>query len=206
MTVSEFLDVIAVSLLFTGIWAQIGTYVMSKVHVIIVQSVLLSVYAIYLGIVTSSIDLVILGILTVTLRGFLTAYILHKKLPERGNMFREISTGIPSITILSVILLVISLAIYHEVFYPYTGSNIGGIGFAMIIQGMLLIASRKNKIAQFSGYIEEENAIILLSLGIVPLPLIVEISVLLDVLALVIVSAVLISETLETENLKEMIG
>ena len=67
MTVSEFLDVIAVSLLFTGIWAQIGTYVMSKVHVIIVQSVLLSVYAIYLGIVTSSIDLVILGILTETL-------------------------------------------------------------------------------------------------------------------------------------------
>ena len=206
MTISEILDVIAVSLLFTGIWAQIGTYVMSKVHVIIVQSLLLSAYAIYLGITTSSLDLVILGILTALLRGFLTAYILYRKLPERGNMFRELSKGIPSITILSVILLVISLAIYHEVFFPYTGSNIGGIGFAMMIQGMLLVASRKSKIAQFSGYIEEENAISLLSLGIISLPLIVEISVLLDVLALVIVSAVLISETLETENLPEMIG
>lgn len=206
MTIFEILDVIAVSLLFTGIWAQIGTYVMSKVHVIIVQSLLLSAYALYLGISTGSLDLIILGILTALLRGFLTAYILYKKLPERGNMFREFSKGIPSITILSVILLVISLAIYHEVFFPYTGSNIGGIGFAMMIQGMLLVGSRKNKIAQFSGYIEEENAIILLSLGIISLPLIVEISVLLDVLALVIVSAVLISETLETENLPEMIG
>ncbi len=206
MTNVEILNVIAVSLLFTGIWAQIGTYIMSKVHVIIVQSLLLSVYAIYLGIATDSIDLVILGILTALLRGFLTAYILYRKLPKRGNMFRELSKGIPSITILSVVLLVISLAVYHEVFFPYTGSNIGGIGFAMMIQGMLLIASRKNKIAQFSGYIEEENAIILLSLGIISLPLIVEISVLLDVLALVIVSAVLISETLETENLQEMIG
>jgi len=71
MTVSEFLDVIAVSLLFTGIWAQIGTYVMSKVHVIIVQSVLLSVYAIYLGIITSSIDLVIHTIQTFQVQKFL---------------------------------------------------------------------------------------------------------------------------------------
>lgn len=206
MTSSEILNVIAVSLLFTGIWAQIGTYVMAKIHVIIIQSFLLSSYAILLGILSNSFDLILLGILTAGLRGILTGYILYKKLPIRRNLFRELSIGIPSITIFSVVLLVISLAIYHEVFFPYTGSNIGGIGFAMMIQGMLLIASRKNKISQFTGYIEEENAIILLSLGIIALPLIVEISVLLDVLALVIVSAVLISQSLETENLPEMIG
>ncbi|MHB8361519.1 MAG: hypothetical protein ACYDAO_03525 [Thermoplasmataceae archaeon] len=206
MTTYEILNVIAVSLLFTGIWAQIGTYVMAKIHVIIIQSFLLAAYAIILGILNASLDLIILGLLTAGLRGFLTGYILFTKLPNRGHLFREISSGVPSITIFSVILLVVSLAIYHLVFFPFIGSNIGGIGFAMMVQGMLLIASRKNKIAQFTGYIEEENAIILLSLGIIALPLIVEISVLLDVLALVIVSAVLISESLETENLQEMIG
>jgi len=46
----------------------------------------------------------------------------------------------------------------------------------------------------------------MLSLGIISLPLIIEVSVLLDVLALLIVSTVLMSEKVESQIYEEMMG
>lgn len=78
--------------------------------------------------------------------------------------------------------------------------------FILLFQGLFLIASRRSTIAQILGYIEEENALILLGLFLVPVPLLIEASVLLDVLALVVISSLVILEKREHEVLEELVG
>lgn len=203
---SEIYDFIATMMLFVAIWAQIGSYVITKIEVIVIQTTFLAIYAFISGLATLNYDLIILAFLIIFIRGMLTAYILLKKFPERRSLIREKSTTVPSIIIVSIIILIATLIIYRLTIYQFAPSPITAIGFVIAIQGLLLIGTRKSKITQFTGYIEEENAMILLSLGIFPLPLVVEISVLLDVLALVIVGAVLLSGNLASEKLEELMG
>jgi hydrogenase-4 component E len=202
---SEIFVLIATLMLFTALWAQIGSYIITKIQVIVVQTTLLSVYALLSGIYNVDYDLILLAFLIIALRGFLTAYILLKKFPARSQLVRE-SRSVPSIIIVSIFVVIITLIFYRLTIYNFAPSPITAIGFVIAIQGLLLIGTRRNKITQFTGYIEEENAMILLSLGIFPLPLIVEISVLLDVLALVIVAAVLLSGEFLSENPEELTG
>ncbi|MCL4345607.1 MAG: hypothetical protein M1496_04515 [Candidatus Thermoplasmatota archaeon] len=216
-TLNEFLDFLAALMLLIAIWAQVGSYVISKIQVIVVQTSVLSVYTLISGIYTLSLDLVILAILIIFLRGVLTAAILLRKFPARSQLIRERSTTVPSVIILSIVMIIVTLVVYQFAIFPIMETASSGIltkanppvtaiGFVIVIQGMLLIATRKSKVSQFTGYIEVENAMILLSLGIFPLPLIVEISVLLDVLALVIVSSVLLSGNMTSERIEELVG
>ncbi|MCL4320640.1 MAG: hypothetical protein M1427_05300 [Candidatus Thermoplasmatota archaeon] len=202
----EVYDFIATLMLFVAIWAQIGSYVITKIQVIVIQTTLLAIYAFISGLYTVNYDLILLAFLIIFIRGILTAYILIKKFPVRRELIREKSTTVPSIIIVSIIVLIATLIIYRLTIFQFSPSPITAIGFVIAIQGLLLIGTRKNKITQFTGYIEEENAMILLSLGIFPLPLIVEISVLLDVLALVIVAAVLLTGDHTSEKMEELIG
>ncbi|MGP6206784.1 hypothetical protein ACNF42_01945 [Cuniculiplasma sp. SKW3] len=217
ISVVEILDFLAALMLLVAIWAQVGSYVISKIQVIVIQTSILSIYTLISGIYQLNYELIILAFLIIFLRGLLTALILLRKLPERNQLIRERSTTVPSIIILSIAAIIITLIVYRISIFPivsgtlngYTvngNSPITGIGFVLVIQGLLLIATRKNKVTQFTGYIEVENAMILLSLGIFPLPLIVEISVLLDVLALVIVASVLLSGNMTSERIEELVG
>ncbi len=214
---SEVFELIAALMLFVAIWAQVGSFVLSKIQVIIIQTTLLSIYTVLLGIYESSIALIVLAILIIFLRGVVTAYILLRKFPERSQLVRESSTTVPSIIILSIGVIIVSLVVYQIALFPVIQSlpdsvqrianpPIIALGFVIAIQGFLLIATRKNKVTQFTGYIEIENAMVLLSLGIFPLPLVIEISVLLDVLALVIVGSVLLSGSLNSERLEDLTG
>jgi Hydrogenase 4 membrane component (E) len=214
---NEFFYMIAVLMLFTAFWAQVGSYVISKIQVIVVQTSLLTIYTFISGIYALSLDLIVLAFLIIFLRGILTAYILLRKFPERRQLTREKSTTMPSILIISVAVLVFTLIVYQLVIYPIIlslGASVTSgvkapviaIAFIMVIQGLLLVATRKNKVTQLTGYIEVENAMILMSLGIFPLPIVVELSILLDVLALVIVASVLLSGSMSSESLPELIG
>ena len=215
--IQDFFYILVVLILFTAFWAQVGSYVISKIQVIVIQTSLLSIYTFSSGIYTNSPELILLAFLIIFLRGILTAYILLKKFPERGQLIRERSTTMPSILLVSIGMLIFSLIIYQIVLDPVLTPLIGkllnsstfpvtSIAFVITIQGLVLIAARKNKITQLTGYIEVENAMILMSLGIFPLPLVVELSVLLDVLALVIVASVLISGSMSSERFEELIG
>lgn len=215
--VEEIFDFLAALMILVAIWAQVGSYVISKIQVIVIQTSILSTYALLSGIYSVSYELIILAFLIIFLRGILTAVILLRKFPERSQLIRERSTTVPSIIILSIATIIITLIVYRLSLFPIlTGITnetvvqenqpIIAIGFVLVIQGLLLIATRKNKVTQFTGYIEVENAMILLSLGIFPLPLIVEISVLLDVLALVIVASVLLSGNMTSERIEELVG
>jgi hydrogenase-4 component E len=66
--------------------------------------------------------------------------------------------------------------------------------------------TRRNSFAHFVGYVEEENGVIFLALTIIPLPLLIEISVLLDVLALIIAGGILVTDNVEHTRVEELMG
>ena len=77
---------------------------------------------------------------------------------------------------------------------------------ALFFQGLFLIASRRTTYAQIMGYIEEENAIVLFAVFLLPIPLLIEASVFLDVLALVVISSVVVVEKFTHERVEELRG
>ena len=202
----EALDLITAAIILSAIWAQFGTFMSHKVRIVSIQSVLLSIYIIILGIWGNDPELVILGVLIMILRAFLTSRLLNSKLSSDQFVSRERFGDASFLSVISILILIFSILTYRILFTPLGYETIGAGGFALLFQGLFLIGSRKSKFSQFLGYIEEENAIVMLGLGIISMPLVIEVSVLLDVLALLIVSTIIISDKPESQVFEEMMG
>ena len=202
----EALDLITAAIILSAIWAQFGTFMSHKVRIVSIQSVLLSIYIIILGIWGNDPELVILGVLIMILRAFLTSRLLNSKLSPDQFISRERFGDASFLSVISILILIFSILTYRILFTPLGYETIGAGGFALLFQGLFLIGSRKSKFSQFLGYIEEENAIVMLGLGIISMPLVIEVSVLLDVLALLIVSTIIISDKPESQVFEEMMG
>ena len=65
------------------------------------------------------------------------------------------------------------------------------IGVSLVLMGMLMIFSRKQMITKIIGYLTMENGVLLFSLFIAELPFIVEVLIILDLIILVLLSAIL---------------
>ena len=206
MIFGEVESILGALILGSALLVQIRSYTRPMISTVVTQSVLLAAMAILIGVEVRSYDLIILAFLIVLLRGVLINYVLQKRLP-RGRVFvREYSHGVPSVVIASIIVLIVSFLIYRVSFYPYVQDNLGAIGLSVIFQGLLLIMTRRNSFAHFVGYVEEENGVIFLALTIIPLPLLIEISVLLDVLALIIAGGILVTDKVEHTRVEELMG
>jgi hydrogenase-4 component E len=202
----EIVNFIGILMLISALAVQIRSYVRPMIDTLIIQSLLLAAIATYLGVATSNLLLLLLAALIVLLRGFLLTFILGRRLPKDHKFIREYSTGTGVALLFSVIVFIASFIVYKLVFYPAVGHPDGAIALSLITQGMLLIMTRRNSFAHFIGFVEEENGIVLMSLSVISLPLVIEINILLDVLALVVAGAVLIHEKIEHVPVLELMG
>ncbi len=206
MIYSEIEGILGALILGSTLVVQTRSYIRPMINTVVTQSVILAVTAIIIGITTSAPDLIVLAGLVVVLRGILVRHFLSLRLPKTRMFVKETSHGVTSVTMYSVIALILSFLVYRYTFFPIIQAPLGAIGFSMIVQGLLLITTRRNSFAHFIGYVEEENGIIFMSLTIVPLPFLIEISVLLDVLALIIVGTGLVTENVEHPRVEELMG
>ncbi|MEM3852578.1 MAG: hypothetical protein QXP70_06215 [Methanomassiliicoccales archaeon] len=179
----------------------------------LIQSVLIAAISLILGIISHSIDFFILAVLLVVMRGFLVSYFLNRRIPGEIATNFESSVDLPYYFLLDLIFIVISVfIIYYVVFRRFAldgvfqGSDILVFPLSLFFQGLFLIASRKSTFAQIIGYVEEENALVLFGLFLIPVPLIIEASVLLDVLVLVVITSILVFEKPEHEKMEELKG
>lgn len=202
----EILAILGVLIIVSALSIQLRSYIRPAVRTVTTQSVLLALAVGYFGIIRQSPTLIVLAVLIFVLRGYLLTRILERKIPLRGMYAREYSHEAATVAVASVLVLILSFVIYRIVIYPAVSDPLGSIGFAVMLQGFLLIMSRRNSFAHVIGYVEEENGIIFMSLTIAPLPLLIEISVLLDVLALVIISAVLVRQEIVHRDIEELMG
>jgi hydrogenase-4 component E len=206
MIKEEIIELISVIIIITAFYIQGQAYYKPLVKMSGVQSIILAILSTFLGIITGIVDYFILAIIIVTLRGIITPYILIKML---GNKFgeREKIKGVASLLVIDLAFFFIAIIIIYEFIIGRIFHQVELLfPLSLFFQGLYLIVSRNSTPAQIIGYIEEENGIVMLGLFLIPLPLLVEASVFLDVLGLVVISSLLIFEKREHKALEELKG
>jgi hydrogenase-4 component E len=206
MIKEEIIELISVIIIITAFYIQGQAYYKPLVKMSGVQSIILAILSTFLGIITGIVDYFILAIIIVTLRGIITPYVLIKML---GNKFgeREKIKGVASLLVIDLAFFFIAIIIIYEFIIGRIFHQVELLfPLSLFFQGLYLIVSRNSTPAQIIGYIEEENGIVMLGLFLIPLPLLVEASVFLDVLGLVVISALLIFEKREHRALEELKG
>ena len=131
----------------------------------------------------------------------------------RRSYIFERNVSVPSLLLVDLVFVVTatfvvySLALSKIIPHSSFGSS-PVLLFSLILffQGLFLITSRKGTLTQVLGYVEEENALILFGLFLLPVPIIIEASVFLDVLALVVISTVVTQEKDRHEPVEELKG
>jgi hydrogenase-4 component E len=206
MIKEEIIELISIIIIITAFYIQGQAYYKPLVKMSGVQSIILAILSTFLGIITGIVDYFILAIIIVTLRGIITPYVLIKML---GNKFgeREKIKGVASLLVIDLAFFFIAIIIIYEFIIGRIFHQVELLfPLSLFFQGLYLIVSRNSTPAQIIGYIEEENGIVMLGLFLIPLPLLVEASVFLDVLGLVVISSLLIFEKREHKALEELKG
>ncbi|MDT7901361.1 hydrogenase [Acidianus hospitalis] len=206
MIKEEIIELISVIIIITAFYIQGQAYYKPLVKMSGVQSIILAILSTFLGIITGIVDYFILAIIIVTLRGIITPYVLIKML---GNKFgeREKIKGVASLLVIDLAFFFIAIIVIYEFIIGRIFHQVELLfPLSLFFQGLYLIVSRNSTPAQIIGYIEEENGIVMLGLFLIPLPLLVEASVFLDVLGLVVISSLLIFEKREHKALEELKG
>ncbi len=211
--ISEVIYMISAATLLTAFYILLQPFIKSMIRTIITQSVLIGLISFVMAYYTKSLDFVLLGVLIIVLRGFLVSYLLEKQIPKRRELFREYTNGTPSTLITAIILAVAGIFIvYFFVFstiitdVAFGTNNIIVFPFILIFLGIFQILARRNTLAHVIGYVEQENGMVLMSIFLIPVPIIVELTVFLDVIALVLIASVVAKETSEHKNLEELRG
>lgn len=200
-------------ILVTAFYMQGQEFIRPMIRGQLVQSLLLAVVSFIMGFISNDVDFFILALLIVILRGFLITYFLEKGLRKDQKHIHERQVSVAYLFLISLVFVLTSVFIlYSLVFSSITLRSVEGnqgilvFPLALFFQGLFLIASRRTTYAQIIGYVEEENAIVLFAIFLLPIPLLIEASVFLDVLALVVISSVVVVEKFTHERVEELKG
>lgn len=200
-------------ILITAFYMQGQEFIRPMIRGQLIQSILLAAISVLMGIITGDVDFIILAALLLVLRGFLVTYFLEKGIKKSQVHLHERHVSVAYLFLISLIFVLTAvLIVYSVVFSGIRTESIAGnqgilvFPLALFFQGLFLIASRRTTYAQIMGYIEEENAIVLFAVFLLPIPLLIEASVFLDVLALVVISSVVVVEKFTHERVEELRG
>ncbi len=208
----DIIYIIAAFIIISGFYIQGNKYLRSMVMTQALQSVLIAVISFILGFILNEYTFYILGALVLILRVILVTYFLLNKIPKRLGYLYESKISVTYMLLVDLAFIVISIFIVysvsfiHIVSHIFPDSNIILFPLLLFFQGLFIIVSRKRTIAQVLGYIEEENSLILLGMFILPVPIIIESSVFLDVLILVVIFSIISLEKTEHKPMEELKG
>jgi len=200
----------------SAFYIQGQEFIVSMIRGQSVQSVLIAVLAFIIAWEERSIDFFILGALIIVLRAFLVNYFLQKRIPKQKSYIYEGRVSLSYLFLVDLIFIVISVFILYSIafsgivlhsFLENSGnSSVLVFPITLFFQGLFLIASRRTTFTQIIGYVEEENSLVLFAMFLLPIPIIIEASVFLDVLALVVISSIVVLEKFTHEPVEELRG
>jgi hydrogenase-4 component E len=200
----------------SAFYIQGQEFIVSMIRGQSVQSVLIAVVAFIIASEERSYDFIILGALIIILRAFLVNYFLQKRIPKQKSYIYEGKVNLSYLFLVDLIFIVISVFILYSVAFSgivlhsflENSGNSGVLVFPLTLffQGLFLIASRRTTFTQIIGYVEEENSLVLFAMFLLPIPIIIEASVFLDVLALVVISSIVVLEKFTHEPVEELRG
>ncbi len=203
IAVTELLGVI---ILLTAFEMLAQSFVRPMINTVALQSITLAVIMLLTGLSRHSYDLLLLAALTVAIRGITIPEIMKKDVRKTGIwVYREVETRVPALIIVGLLLSIFGYVVYRELAGTLHIGSKGALPFILFLLGFLLIIAKKNALAQMTGYIVEENALLYAGISFSHMPLILEAGVFLDLLALVLAGVILAAEkdygVLELEEL-----
>ncbi len=187
----DFLGVLVLLLAFVIIAEN---YTHSLVRHLQWQSLILSLLISIIGYFAGMWELIALGILTLVFRGLILPEILLKDIKKEGVWeHREFGAKAKSTLTAGIISSLIAI-LFYPVIYRDTGTWDAMIPFVLLILGVITMISRKNAIAQISGYVVEENALLYLGVVLFPMGFLLEVGVVLDIIGAVFLAVLLGAE------------
>ncbi len=194
MISSAVVDFLGVMVLILGFAVIAENFIHSLIRHLQLQSLLLAVLIGVVGLQMKLPELYALGILTAIFRGWIIPEILIKDIKEDEVWeHRELSTSAKHTLVVGIIGAFCGMVLYSGI-YPILGTWRAEIPFILLIIGLLIIVLRKNAIAQISGYIVEENALLYMGVILAPVSFLLEIGILLDIIGAVMLAVILSAE------------
>jgi len=213
-TAGELAALVGVGILLTALFLQSESFVAPLVRGIAFQSLLLGILLGWLAWTQRSLDLALLAGLAVAVRAGFIPWVLGRQVRAFRWRLREVHAAqrVTGHALAAVALAIVAWFVFQETLATIFPEPGGALPFVLLVEGLLMLATRSNTIVQVIGYLEEENAVVYAGALFAPgFPLFVEVVVFLDVLGVVLVGVILsiqrdVTGTPEQAALEELAG
>jgi hydrogenase-4 membrane subunit HyfE len=190
------IDVLGALLLFTMLLILAAGQLFRAIYAVSVQAVLLGIAGAILGAATGNVDLWAIAGITIVVKAVLLPWLLIWVV-KRLNIPRDIEPVIPINVTLACAAGIVVLAFHLSASLGSVRQAITGnalpVGIALILLGILVMASRRKALMQMVGLFASENGIFFTAMAISQgMPLIIEIGVILDVVLGALVMGILV--------------
>jgi len=183
--------------LLTAIGVVATRQVLASLQLFIVQSLLLALSAVLLGIAQESIHLFAVAAITIATKTLLIPWLLRHTVSAAVYRTREIERvlNIPSSLLIAAVLIVLAYVVSNplldKVPVPFVQVNLP-LGIAAMFLGAFTIAVRREAVPQLLGLLAVENGVFFAGVAIVPnLPVIAELAAAVDVPVITLVVGML---------------
>jgi hydrogenase-4 component E len=171
--------------------------VLASLQFFILQSLLLTLSAVLLGIALDSSHLFAVGAITIATKTLMIPWVLRHTVSAEVYRTREIDRvlNIPSSLLLAAILVVVAYAVANPLLaavdVPFARINLP-LGIAAMFLGVFTVVVRREAVPQLLGLLALENGVFFAGVAIVPdLPVIAELAAAVDVPVVVLVVGLL---------------
>ncbi|MDD4874342.1 MAG: hydrogenase subunit [Dehalococcoidales bacterium] len=169
----------------------------SLFNIYAIQSLIMAIMAIVLFIEYGTLNLMFIALLTLAVKTLFIPFFLHRallRIPIKRDLQFNFLSPSSSIVISAVLIFIV-----YFFFTSFAGTLfedrlflLGGvIGVSLVFMGMMVIFSRKRVITKIIGYLTMENGVLLFSLFMAEMPFIIEVLIVVDLLMIIVLSAVL---------------
>jgi hydrogenase-4 component E len=183
--------------LLTAIGVVATRQVLASLQLFIVQSLLLTLSAVLLGIAQGSIHLFAVAAITIATKTLLIPWLLRRTVSAEVYRKREIERvlNIPSSLLITAVLIVLAYVVANPLLgaveTPFIQINLP-LGIAAMFLGAFTIAVRREAVPQLLGLLAVENGVFFAGVAIVPnLPVIAELAAAVDVPVITLVIGML---------------
>jgi hydrogenase-4 component E len=183
--------------LLTALGVVATRQVLASLQLFILQSLLLTVSAVLLGLAQNSLHLFAVAAITVATKTLMIPWLLRRTVSAEIYRTREIDRvlNIPSSLLAAAALIMLAYVITNPILaavnVPFARINLP-IGLAAIFLGAFTVAVRREAVPQLLGLLALENGVFFAGVAIVPdLPVIAELAAAVDVPVITLVVGML---------------
>ncbi|MGO8868871.1 MAG: hypothetical protein ACLQME_20470 [Alphaproteobacteria bacterium] len=183
--------------LLTALGVVATRQVLASLQLFILQSLLLALSALLLGIALGSLHLFAVAAITIATKTLLIPWLLRHTVSAEVYRTREIDRvlNIPSSLLVAAVLVVLAYAVSNPLLatvdVPFARVNLP-LGMAAMFLGVFTVAVRREAVPQLLGLLALENGVFFAGVAIVPnLPVIAELAAAVDVPVITLVVGLL---------------